>query len=265
MLERKLDIYSLKTLLLAQPRYSAKGHLARHGAKVFSQNDEDGIIAEIFRRIGWKGKNFVEFGVEDGKECNTLWLLMQGWNGLWIECSEVSCSNIRVSHKMYFASGQLKLQNNFVTSENINNLIGEYLPDQSSRELDLLSIDIDGNDYWVWKAIEITRPRVVVIEYNASWPPPADLTIPYDPEFHWNGTSYFGASLEALSRLGKSKGYSLVCCNISGVNAFFVRDDLLRRKFFAPGKTVVHFEPPRYFLSEVPNGHRPGFGPVERC
>ena len=105
MFERKTDIYSLRMMQLADKRYDATGHLARHGKKVFSQTDEDGIIAEIFERIGTKARNFVEFGVEDGRECNSLWLLMQDWKGLWIEASVKHCKAIAVSHRLYLQPG----------------------------------------------------------------------------------------------------------------------------------------------------------------
>src|SRR5207249_8244926 len=89
-----------------------------------------------------------------------------------------------------------------------------------SGEIDLLGIDIDYNDYWVWKAIEVVQPRVVVIEYNATLRPPLSLTVPYAPTASWNGSNYYGASLEALVRLGRTKGYRLVGCSMSGINAF---------------------------------------------
>ena len=87
-------------------------------------------------------------------------------------------------------------------------------------EIDLLSIDIDYNDYWIWKAVTAVSPRVVVIEYNATLRPPMSLVVPYDPACMWDGTNYFGASLEALVRLGRDKGYRVVACNYTGVNAF---------------------------------------------
>ena len=247
---------------LADRRYDAKGHLARHGKKVFSQSDEDGIIAEIFERIGIKARNFVEFGVESGLECNSLWLLMQGWNGMWIEASSKHCKNIQSSHQLYLQNGQLNLRNDFVLRDNIDMMIANYLAQSKSADLDLLSIDIDSNDYWIWQAITVVKPRVVVIEYNAHWPPPANITIPYDPKFSWKADSYFGASLGALARLGKLKGYALVGCNLTGVNAFFVRDDLVKNRFYKPGDAKAHYEPPRFHLIGIHNGHPPAFGPV---
>ena len=124
----------------------------------------------------------------------------------------------------------------------------------------LLSVDIDFNDYWVWKAMQVARPRVVSIEYNASLRPPLSLVVPYNPDSIWTGGNYFGASLEALVRLGTLKGYRLVGCCFAGVNAFFVRDDLCEDLFFEPATAEEHYEPARYFASVFPAGHsgRPG-------
>jgi hypothetical protein len=111
-----------------------------------------------------------------------------------------------------------------VAAENINLLFRKYAV---PRELDLLSIDIDGNDYWVWRALSAEyRPLVCIIEYNASYPPGEAVTIDYDRAFQWQKTDYFGASLDALAQLGESKGYDLAYCESHGVNAVFVRQDV---------------------------------------
>jgi len=145
-----------------------------------------------------------------------------------------------------------------VTAENINRLIKDA---GLTGETDLLSIDIDFNDYWVWKAIDVVSPRVVVIEYNAGLRPPLSVTVPYQPNRSADGTNFFGASLEALVRLGRTKGYRIVGCNISGSNAFFVREDLCADHFVEPATAEEHYEPPRHFFSLLfagPNAPRPG-------
>ena len=260
-MHKGLEYYQYVTQELSQPRYQETLRLVRHGYKVHSQSDEDGIIAEIFQRIGTKNKNFIEFGVEHGIECNSLWLLMQGWSGLWIDGGVKNCRRIEKSHAHFTQSEQLRVENTFITRDNINALLARHFP-LPQNEIDLLSIDIDFNDYWVWQAIVDVNPRLVVIEYNASWPPPAAITVPYKPQGRWNGTSYFGASLGALTKLGREKGYSLVGCCLAGTNAFFVRDDLVKNKFFKPGSVKDHYEQPRYFLSHMPCGHPPGLGPL---
>ena len=147
-------------------------------------------------------RTFVEFGVETGVECNSVKLLIEGWRGLWIEANAQACKTIASIFDAFLNDRRLTLQQSLVTAENINALIEER---RSDGEIDLLSIDIDFNDYWVWKAIEAVSPRVVVIEYNAGLRPPMSLTVPYQPNRAGGGTNFFGASLEALVRLGRTR------------------------------------------------------------
>jgi hypothetical protein len=181
--------------------------------RVYSQNNEDGALAAIFAAIGTTNRYFVEFGVEDGIVCNTRLLKRRGWTGLQMDPRE---------------NNNPEVVRAFVTSENINSLLKD---NGVPENFDLLSIDIDGNDFWVWKAISDFHPRVVVIEYNACIPPNESRAISYDPAFRWDGTDYFGASLLALSRLGSEKGYVLVGCESEGVNAFFVHKSLVNGHF----------------------------------
>ena len=243
---------------LAQPRYADPKRLLRHGFKVYSQHDEDGIIQEIFRRIGTSSRTFVEFGVETGVECNTVKLLIEGWRGFWIEANAQACNGIRAGFEAFLKDRRLMLTQSLVTAENINGLVEKA---GLRGEIDILSIDIDFNDYWVWKAIEIVSPRVVAIEYNAGLRPPMSLTVPYQPNRAGDGTNFFGASLEALVRLGGQKGYRIVGCNISGSNAFFVREDLCADYFIEPATAEEHYEPPRHFFSFLlagPQAPKPG-------
>src|SRR5258708_5638238 len=174
---------------MEKPRNSKPKRLLRHGFKIYSQNDEDGIIQEIFRRIGVGDRRFVEFGVQTGVECNTAKLLVEGWRGLWIEADARSANQIRGGFADFLESGKLRLIEEMVSAENINALL-----DQAGfvGSIDLLSIDIDFNDYWVWKAIEAAQPRVVVIEYNASLSPPLSLVTPYSPARACHVANYFG-------------------------------------------------------------------------
>ena len=128
-------------------------------------------------------------------------------------------------------------------------------------EIDLLSIDIDYGDFWIWKAITKITPRVVVIEYNATLAPPLSLVVPYEPRGRWDHSSnFFGANLAALVKLGQAKGYRIVGCNLAGANAFFVREELCRDLFIEPATAEEHYEPPRYYLafSRAGRGPRPG-------
>src|SRR5918998_5337158 len=186
--------------------------LTRYERRVYSQNGEDGILQAIFARVGTTNRYFVEFGAEDGAQCNTRYLAdHHGWQGLLLDAR--------------YENPARSLHCEFVTAENVNSLFTKY---NVPAEFDLLSIDIDGNDLWVWNSIDARwRPRVVVIEYNSSVGPSASLTIPYDEAFYWDGTTYFGSSLQALCALAKFRGYALVACDSRGVNAFFVRADLV--------------------------------------
>ena len=258
----ELDMHVARELreILADPRYAAPKRLERHGRKVWSQNDEDGILEEIFRRIGGAGSGqpgtFVEFGVSDGRECNSLKLLVEGWRGLWMESDAGNCGIIRRNFSQRLADGQLELQQTSVSAENIDRLVAGARA--AAGELDLLSIDIDGNDYHVLKAIRSVRPRVLVVEYNGKFPPPMDVVPPYDTAHAWDGTDYAGASLQAIANLASRRGYRLVGTNITGVNAFFVREDLAAGHF-AEGDAASLYNPARYWLTPgFVSGHPPG-------
>lgn len=241
--------------LLSQPRYSDPKKLNRFEFQVFSQNGEDGIIAEIFRRIGTTSRKFVEIGVGDGLENNTTFLLTQGWSGAWIEGNPESVGKIQQQFCEPLRENLLRLQQAFVTAENIASLL-EGLGVET--EFDLLSLDIDRNTYFVWEALTAYKPRVVAIEYNAAFPPDVFWTVKYDAERVWNETMYQGASLKAMEQLGEKLGYRLVGCDLHGINAFFVRADLCGEQFAEPLTAENHFEPLRHWLIRRP-GHTPCF------
>jgi hypothetical protein len=242
---------------LSGERYADPKRLERYGFKVYSQFEEDGIIQEIFQRIGMANRRFVEFGVEDGLENNTLKLLLEGWHGLWIEGNEQYVASIKQRFADVLADGRLRVQHAFITTKNINALINVW----GSGEIDLLSIDINGNDFYVWEVITAVKPRVVVIEYNGKFPPPLSIVQEYRADNVWAGTDYMGASLEALTRLGHRLGYSLVATNFPGGNAFFVRTDLTADKFQAPFSAENHYNQARYFLWQLyVSGHAPDWG-----
>jgi hypothetical protein len=256
--DRQREIVRFRADELAKERYANPKRLLRYGTKVYSQCDEDGIIQEIFQRIGTRSRTFAEFGVQTGVECNTLKLLIENWRGMWIEADKNSADVINANLASYIEAGKLILKCDLVDAGNVNDLLSAA---GITGEIDLISIDIDFNDYWVWEAIEVISPRVVVIEYNATWVPPLCVVVPYNPSRGWDGwTNYYGASLEALVRLGARKGYRLVGCSFSGVNAFFVREDLCGEKFLQPGSAEEHYEPPRYFCNPFPGGHAPQAG-----
>ena len=254
----QLQVDRLRDELVAAAMRKDPRSLARHEATIYSQYGEDGIIAEIFRRVGTEDRYFVDFGAGDGNENNTILLLLGGWSGLWIEALPGHAQSAASKFDAQIREGRLTLRNAFVTAENIEELFASA---KVPKSLDLLSIDIDRNDYWVWKAIKSFSPRVVVIEYNAAFPPEISWVVNYEPASYWDGTSHFGASLKALELLGSEKGYSLVGCNLLGSNAFFVRNDLVGDKFAAPFAAENHYQPPRYYMVWYKGGHARRVGP----
>ena len=254
----QMDAYYEWQRHLREPRYQEPKRLTRHGYKVYSQNDEDGILMEIIRRLGDKcPKKFIEFGVENGLQCNSLRLLVDGWQGLWIEGAEKYCGEIKNIFAREIAANKLTLTNGFVTKDNVNDL---FTAGGMTGDIGMLCIDIDSNDIWVWEATTAVSPAIVIIEYNATWAPPLTLAQVSDPNVWWKGTNYFGASLGALEKIGRKKGYNLVGCCYAGMNAFFVREDLCGDKFHAPYTAMEHYEPARYWMRHLKAGHRPGFG-----
>ncbi|MEL6223178.1 MAG: hypothetical protein AAFR31_11115 [Cyanobacteria bacterium J06627_8] len=205
--------------------------LEHFGYKVFSQADEDGILDEIFKRIGITNKVFVEFGVEIGEENNTRYLLEQGWTGLWIESLPAYAAEIRRRRRQDIIDGRLKFIEAKVTVENINELIasaGIY------GEIDLLSIDIDSNDYPVYEAISVIRPRVLCIEHNPEYPPPQHYVMPYNPDYRWDyKDGSYGASIKSLEELAERKGMVLVGCGLYSPNGFYIRRDLVNPDLFS--------------------------------
>lgn len=241
----------LQTHLYNNPRYNQPDKLNRFEFQAFSQVGDDGIIEEIFKRIGVTNQYFIEFGVEDGTETNSTYLLYKGWKGLWMDGSEANIKAIHQHCSKAIARGDLKAIQAFITAENI-----EFLFQQASvpTEPDLLSIDIDRNDLYVWKAINQYKPRVVIVEYNAVFRPGCEFVVDYDAAAMWDGSSNTGASLDAFCKLGEEKGYKLVGCCFAGVNAYFVREDLIGTHFTGPFTAENHYEPPRYHLYTKP-GH----------
>lgn len=237
---------------LTRKRMREPKALEPYGYKVYSQNDEDGILHEIFNRIGTTSRTFIEFGVQNGLECNSHLLLFYGWKGLWIEGSDEYCEEIHTRFRPVIENGQLQVMNAFVTRENINSLI-ENIQGGGYKEIDLLSIDIDGNDVYVWEAITAVNPRVVVIEYNGKFPPDLVWRQAYNQGHVWNGSDWHGASLKALEESARRKGYTLTGTNLNGCNAFFVRKELTQELFLEPATAETLYNPLRLGLQFVAN------------
>ncbi|MCF8259748.1 MAG: hypothetical protein K9J12_03165 [Melioribacteraceae bacterium] len=194
--------------------------------KVFSQWGEDGIIQFLISKVPIQNKIFVEFGVENYLESNTRFLLMNNnWSGLILDGDENNIQSIR--GKKFYWRYDLKSEAVFITKDNINSVIKAS---GIAGDIGLLSIDIDGNDYWVWDSIDVISPRIIICEYNSIFGFEEAVTIPYDKDFNTTeahfSNLYFGASLKALCILAEKKGYVFVGCSSAGANAFFVRRDV---------------------------------------
>lgn len=191
---------------------------------VFSQFGDDGIIQWLIHRLSGLSETFVEFGVGDYRESNTRFLLLNdNWRGLVMDSSDRNVAVIKRDEISW--RHDLQSACAFVTVENINQLMLDH---GFEGEIGLLHIDIDGNDYWIWRGLTAVRPAIAIMEYNSVFGADRAITIPYDPNFSRARINnlYFGASLPAMCDLATSKGYDFVGSNSAGNNAYFVRSDL---------------------------------------
>jgi len=203
-------------------------------ASIFSQWGEDGIIQYLIHKLKIEKEGiFVEFGVDDYVESNTRYLLFKNnWNGFVIDSNKDNINKIKNSY--YFWKYNLEAQCHFITINNINKIISSFL---KKRKLDLMSIDLDGNDYWILKCLSLNvfRPKILICEYNSIFGNKIGVTVPYQEDFNRNinkkySKVYYGASIKALVNLADSKGYLFLGSNSNGNNLFFV-DKLYKKKF----------------------------------
>lgn len=227
---REECLFSLGTLLAKNLKQGPDPkQLADTEFKVFSQYGEDGIIQYLIHKIPEIPKSFIEFGVESYVEANTRFLLMHDhWRGLILDGSQENMALVKKTD-LYWKH-DLRAVSAFITRENINRLFEE---NGFTGDIGILSIDIDGNDYWVWEAINSVNPAIVIVEYNANLGCEKAISVPYDPEFVRSAAHhsflYFGASLPAFYHLAEKKGYAFLGCNQAGNNAFFVRNEFASR------------------------------------
>jgi|SRR3984893_5459663 len=239
-------------ILAAQPivhevrRQTQAVPLTKMEFKVFSQFGDDGIIQYVTNRLNLTAseQRFVEFGVEDYRESNTRFLLLNdNWSGLIMDGSEDQVALIQ-RDPIYWRHDLTALAR-FVTRENINSLLCEG---GFSGRIGILSIDVDGNDYWIWEAINVVDPALVIIEYNGIFGDREAVTIPYKADFvrqqaHYSYL-YWGTSLPALCHLAVQKGYIWIGCNSAGNNAYFVRADHASQ-FYQPS-LPIDFVPAKF-------------------
>lgn len=214
--------------------------LTPYELSVFSQNGEDGVLDEILRRLGIATGTFVELGAGTGAEGTCVYLAdVAGWQGNFIEADPARFQALAAK---YGLSTRIVARRAEVTPDNIESLFAEL---EVPESFEVLSIGIDSHEYWIWQALNRYRPRVITVEYNAHLGL-EPLTVPFDSARTWDGTDYYGASLGALRMLSLEKGYELVHCDLSGVNAFFVRHDLLRGRFTTGAEVTLRS--PNHFL-----------------
>jgi hypothetical protein len=229
---------------------------ALKGFKVYSQNDEDGIIEEILARVSAVGpleKTFIEIGCANGLENNSHYLLLKGFRGCWIDGDTQNIEFIR-SELGGLDFPQLQVRQKFVDRSNILEIIAGQVAFLGTAKPDFFSLDIDGNDLAIVnEALGSLAPKVLCVEYNPKFPPPTSLSIAYNPSHTWTHDDYHGASLQAFC--DSLSDYRLVCCNLCGVNAFFVRKGL--DSGFTDASVAELYQPFREALTCPVSGHPP--------
>jgi hypothetical protein len=254
----------LQTLVLMRVREMAEAGrgplpLDRVHVRVFSQNGEDGVLLWIFGAIGMTNRRAVEIAAGDGIECNSANLIINhGWTGLLVDGD---ADNVRRGREFYARCRDTAIWppvfvHAWVTKDRVNQLLRDH---GFVGEIDLLALDLDGVDYWIWEALDCVTPRVVVVEYQDIWGPDAAVTVPYRDDFRAEfgpyGPEYAGASLGAFVKLGRQKGYRLVGCERYGFNAFFVRrglaEDVLPE--IAPAECFKHPKVQHGMRHRLPN------------
>lgn len=215
----------------------------------WSQADEDGIIEQIFARLDpIENSTFIELGVGNGAECNSLALLAKGWRGLWISAQSLCF----VPHP----NGRLTFVKDFIDRSNIVALVDQHASNLGGRSPSLFSVDLDGNDYHIVETLLAAgaAPLVWVVEYNATFPPEALWTMAYDSHHRWRDDDYFGASLRSFSELMAAHGYVAVACSSQGANCFFVAEQFKERFTDVPTRLSDLYRPPEFGLRHLGRG-----------
>lgn len=217
--------------------------LNKAGAKYFSQNEEDGITLEILKRMGLSKGTFVEFGVGNGSENNTLILLASGWRGLWVGGEDLFFRHESAPPRFCFLK-------RWVDRDTVLGFVREGLKQIERSDVDVLSLDLDGNDIYLIEELLKggVKPKLYIVEYNAKFPPPIRWRVEYNKSHVWRDNDYFGASLASFDEVFGMHGYTLICCNFSGSNAFFVRNDLLGSFDDVPRDLPHLYYGPKYYL-----------------
>ena len=203
----------------------------------FAQNEEDGITLEILKRIGLEKGFFIEFGVGNGLENNTIILLASGWKGSWFGGEDIDFDST--------GSKKLSFEKVWIKRDNISDLYKS-----TSNNADVISLDLDGNDIYLVDELLANgaQPKLFIVEYNAKFPPSLEFKITYNEGHRWQSDDYFGASLKTYCKVFEKFGYRLVCCNLTGANAFFVHQSFQKDFSDIPTDIDQLYCEPFYFL-----------------
>lgn len=229
-------------------------NLVKYGSKCYSAGEEDGIIQAIFEKIKPDNKIFLEIGAGYGLENNTHFMLLNNWRGTWIDGSKTNIEKIK-NNLGGLEFPELLVRNYFVDSNNVNKILSETLNYFKVSELDFFSLDIDGNDYAVMESIFENSffPKAICVEYNGKYPYPCNVKVRQNEGFVWGNDDYMGVSLAAWIELMEKYNYTLLCCDCTGNNAFFIQNK------YANLFTIYHpsklFQPARYYLVKRRVGH----------
>ena len=240
----------IRNLILEKQNFKlrnlSKNPLNKHGKKCFSQSDEDGITIEILKRLNHLKKgNFIEFGVGDGTENNTLILKSLGWKGAWVGNQDLIIN--------YKNSDEFVFINEFVNINNIINLTNNALKKINVKDFDVISFDLDGNDYYFVEELLKNRfkPKLFIVEYNGKFLPPIKWKIDYNQSHKWDGSDYVGASISTFNELFEDYDYKLICCNAhTGANAFFIKNEFANLFDDVPKNIEDIYSEPRYILQD---------------
>jgi hypothetical protein len=237
--------------LQAEVRNAMPDNPAACGFKVYSQADEDGVLEEINRRLGLERGTFIEIGCGDGRENNSHYLLLKGWQGIWVDGEPANIAAVRAALPL---GRRLRVIEQMVTRENVQS-IPAAAGSPKIGELDVFSVDVDGNDLAIaLAAVDAWSPKVIVGEYNAKFRYPFKAEVAYNPLHRWSGDDYHGASLAAWVEQLQPR-YRLVACNLAGTNAFLVRSDVATQ--FAAYPPDRLYQPARFHLTALRSGHAP--------
>lgn len=220
----------------------------------FSQSGEDGVLEAVFQLVEPTKEGYViEFGASTGLELSNArhWIVNRGWGALLLEGDDDMAVTLGQNFKDY---PKVKTSQAWVYPGNVELLFEKF---GAPKDFDILSIDIDSNDYYIWNALHEYRPKIVIMEYNASFPPPQQMVVEFSPFNYWDGSDYYGASLQSLCNLAKKKGYELLYCTSMGANAIFIDKKYFDRFKIKDNSAKTLYKEPQYGLKGIgraPNG-----------